>query len=695
MTFDLYNNKGKHPARFEFYDDGIVNFAVHNPSNKSGFNFYDLEPRPNLSALYPHLRDQTSSSLVLMFSNQAVYDSSSYKSKYKIVMQFEPFKMTLQTETGRILCEFNSNNNLSLIDKVVFDLKFPTQHLFGLSERSGHIYLQETASQESQKEPYKLYARDHPKYKPLSNTGLYGSVPFVANVYDEPSRALTGVLQANSSETYVEIAHNHKNESELTWINECGDLELYFVASDGLRDFFNKSSRVMGFANMPPMWALGFHQCRWGYTNEEMVEDVNSKLKEHGIPCDSITLDIDYTEGFRYFTWNSSTFPDPAKLIRLLREHKRRLICINDPHIKQDDSYTVYKTSKDRGLLVRDARGDNYINLCWPGKSGWMDLANVEAQEYWASLYHYENFPHTTRDVHAWNDMNEPAVFDSVTNNTMPGSNIHTFLKDGEKREVEHRYIHNMYGHLQTKSTFKGMIERDHPDKYRPFILTRSFFAGTQKYSAIWSGDAGSKWQDLRAQVPMALNTSLCGISFCGGDVGGFMGDPSQECAVRWFQSGAFMPFFRAHSDANTKRREPYIYEEQYRNIIVKTIYERYRWLYYWYSVFEEYVRTGYPIMRTVWMETKGKHAATMSMLQEDEQYFIGDAVLIIPISERFRRYVQIHEDMQQEEWFTHDFGFVENPAENYKTGLERIGMFVRGEHIIPLIDVPSYYILS
>lgn len=692
LTFELFNSKMKVPAKLEFYEDGIFNFSISNPNNKSGFNYYDIEARPKLKALHPHFADKGKMRMVLGFSDSENFDSATYKSKYKLIIDFEPFKMQLVDANGKTILEFNSNNDLNFSEHAMFDLRYPTTHLYGLSERADNIYLKDTKSQETQtqREPYKLCARDNPKYMTHSPIGLYGSVPFLINLYDETSRSLTGVFQANASETYVEVNNTNETQSDVVWLNNAGDIELYVIASEGLRDFFYKSAQVTGFSYMPPIWALGFHQCRWGYLNEDMVDEVNAQLKEHNIPCDSITLDIDYTDGFKYFTWNKTTFPDPDAMIKRIRKNKRKIVTINDPHIKQDDDYHVYKEGKEKGYFIKDPSGEIFINLCWPGKSAWMDYTNPAVLDYWASLYHYENYPHTSRDIHAWNDMNEPAVFDPMYENTMNPQNIHTFFKNGEKREVEHKYVHNMYGFMQTKGTYKGMIERDAPNKYRPFILTRSFFAGTQKYSAIWSGDSGSKWTDLAIQGPMALTTSLCGISFCGGDVGGFMGDPSQECAVRWYQAGSFMAYFRAHSDMNTKRREPYTYEPLYRTAIQKTIHERYRWLYYWYNCFEEYVRTGFPILRPLWLDVKNKEKLTASLLKEDGQYFVGESLLVIPVVERYKRYVKIHEDLQKEEWFTIDQGYLDTIDDVYKTGLEKIGVFIRAGSIIPFVDLPQ-----
>ena len=679
-------------ARLEYYKDGIFNFSIKNPNNKSEFNFYDVEERPVLTALYPHIAIKDKAKMTLQFSDNGNYEQASFKSNYKLIIDFEPFSLHLQDANGQNLVDFNSNNNLAFSEHLMFDLRFPTPHLYGLSERADSAYLN-GSKPDTVREPYKLSSRDFPKYNVNCPTGLYGAVPFLVNLYDESTKALTGVLQANPSDTFVEVNHSPNGSSDVLWLNNVGDIELYIFTSDGIQDFFQKSAQVLGSGYMPPLWALGFHQCRYGYLNEDMVDEVNEKLKEHNIPCDTITLDIDYTEGYKYFTWNHKTFPDPAAMIKRLKNNKRRLICINDPHIKEDDNYPIFKEGKEKNYFVKDSKGEPYVNLCWPGKSCWLDFTNPEVRDYWASLYHYKNFPYSTRDVHAWNDMNEPAVFDPIFENTMNPETTHTFIKNGEKREVEHKYVHNMYGFLQTKGTFKGMIERDAPERYRPFILSRSFFAGTQKYSAIWSGDSGSKWADLAIQVPMSLTTSICGISFNGGDVGGFMGDPSQECAVRWFQAGSFMSFFRAHSEVSTKRREPYTYEPLYRVAIIKAIQERYRWIYYWYNCFEEYVRTGLPTTRMIWLDVRSKKKVTLSLLKEDSQYFVGDAVLVIPIAERHRRYVQIHEDLADEEWFTLESGHVENTKEPFKTGLDKMGVFVRAESIIPLAEIPKYNI--
>jgi len=692
VTFTLLNERGvKHPGSLQFFEGGILNLVINNPNNKSGFSIYDVEPRPKLTSLYPHTTKNDNTQCVINFSETADYENSPKKSKYSVIINMNPFKLFLLNDSGKELLQINADEKFTFEEHLLFDIRFPSHHLWGLAERADNPYLEDTNTIGPLKEPYRLWARDHPNYKPYSPIGLYGAIPVVLNLQDEETRNMVGVYQANGSETYVEVDKTEGGHSDMTWLNQAGDFEVYITAADNFRDYFNQYAKITGFSYLPPIWALGFHQCRYSYMTEEEVDEVNEKLKEYDMPCDSITLDIDYTDGYKYFTWNPKTFPDPAAMIQRLRASKRRLVTINDPHLKADESYDLYKKAKEEGLLVRNEKGKIYEDYCWPGKSSWLDFLNPAAQDLWASMYDYKNYPHTTRDVHAWNDMNEPAVFNPETEASMHPKNKHRFFKNGEPRDVDHKYAHNLYGLLHTKGTFKGMVARDYPKKYRPFILSRSFFAGTQKYSMVWSGDSGSGFKDLASQVPLALNTSLCGISFNGGDVGGFMGDPTPECATRWFQIAMFMPFYRAHSAIDTPRREPYLYEPLYRNIIAKTIQERYRWLYYLYNTFEEYVRTGYPVMRTVWMETT-QNIITPSLIKEGSQFFFGGNLLVVPIAEKHVRTVQIHEDLQNDEWFSYDKGYVEKNSEPIKTGLESIGYFIRAGSIIPLADLPAEF---
>ena len=686
----LQNKTQSYDTTLKYFKDGIIHFATKNLQNKYDFNFYDVEERPKLTPLHIHIAEQTETQMALQFSNDKDQQQASYKSGYKLIISFNPFNMELINKEGKSVLKFNSRSNLRACETVGLDFQFPTHYLWGLPQRADYALLQDQSNQKPPKRIYRLHCRDTFAPPPYSPVGVYGAAPIIVNLHDYESRGLTGIYNANPSELFVEVNKQKSGVSDVFWFQEVGDIELYLIASDKPTEFFYRLAQVTGFSYLPPLWGLGFHQCKMDYYYQDQVLEVNDRLKAYNIPCDCIHLDIEYTNGFKYFEWNTNTFQDPAELIKKIRANKRRVVCIQDPHVKMDEYYSVYSNAKKQGLLIRSANGAIYDSICWPGNTTWLDLVNQEGLDYWASLYSYENFKYSTRDVHAWNDMSEPACFSYHTGKTLPATALLYFVKNGEKKEVEHRYIHNMYGHLTLKGTFKGLVQRDYPQKYRPFVIGRSYFAGSQKYSLIWTGDSASKFIDLKFQISNALNCGMCSLAFVGADVGGFFGDAPPETMCRWYQYVAFTPFFRSHGWQAHNFKEPYVFAPKYRKIIASALRERYKWLYYWYATCEDYVRTGMPMMRGIWLDTKGKLPVTPSSLVEEEQFLLGDSVLVIPILREYQRYVQIHEALREEEWFTQESGYVKDNSQPYKVGLERIGVFIRAGSIMPFVDLPE-----
>jgi len=249
--------------------------------------------------------------------------------------------------------------------------------------------------------------------------------------------------------------------------------------------------------------------------------------------------------------------------------------------------------------------------------------------------------------------------------------------------------VHNLYGYGQHKATYEGLVNRTEDKNSRPHVLSRSFFAGSQKWTAVWTGDTGATWDYLRMTVPQLLSLSLCGISNCGGDVGGFMGDPEPELAVRWYQLGTFMPYFRAHSETTTKRREPWLLDKKNFEIVKESIKERYRFLPYWYSCFEEHCRTAVPVLRPIWFDQA--QISEASNMSEQERFMVGDSLLVVPILEAGKSSIKGALTGLEGRWYdyyskTEVFG-----DEEIKTGLERIGCFVKGGNIVPTFDIRSY----
>lgn len=267
---------------------------------------------------------------------------------------------------------------------------------------------------------------------------------------------------------------------------------------------------------------------------------------------DVMWLDIEHTDGKKYFTWDGRKFSNSIEMTNNLTAHARKLVTIVDPHIKKENGYWVHEDCKAQGLYVKTKEGNDYEGWCWPGASYYPDFLNPAARQYFAEQYALDKYVGSTLDTYTWNDMNEPSVFNGPEV-TMP--------KDVMHGDWEHRDLHNIYGHLYVMATHAGQLMRS-DNKLRPFILTRSAFAGSQRISAKWTGDNTADWGHVEASVPMCLSFSVTGISFCGADVGGFFGHPDGEMFVRWYQAAAFQPFFRSHAHIDSRRREPWLYSE-------------------------------------------------------------------------------------------------------------------------------------
>lgn len=402
-------------------------------------------------------------------------------------------------------------------------------------------------------EPYRLYNLDVFEYEHESPFGLYGSVPFMLSLNEDRS---AGFFWLNAAEMWVDV---HKSSSEAQsevvsqWIAEAGVLDAFFFSGPNPKSIIDKYTRVTGRAALPPFFATAYHQCRWNYKDEADVAFVDSQFDLHDLPYDVLWLDIEHTQEKKYMTWDASLFPTPQRMQEDLGSRGRHSVAIIDPHVKRDAAYSLHLEATQKKYYVKDKDGGDFDGWCWPGSSSYLDVLSPEIRNWWASKFSYSSYQGSTPWLHVWNDMNEPSVFNGPEV-TMPKDCQHF-------GGAEHREVHNVYGYLYHLATKEGLLQRESEGKRkRPFVLSRALYAGTQKVGAIWTGDNTANWDHLRVSVPMLLSLGLSGISFAGADVGGFFGDPNAELMVRWFQLGAFYPFFRGHAHLDTKRREPYLF---------------------------------------------------------------------------------------------------------------------------------------
>ncbi|KAL5009154.1 hypothetical protein ScPMuIL_014735 [Solemya velum] len=567
---------------------------------------------------------------------------------------------------------------------VGLDVSFPGfEHVYGIPEHAESMALKSTKSSD----PYRLFNLDVFEYELYNPMALYGAVP-VMLAHNE--KRTVGIFWHNAAETWVDIASNVadktffskmadlvKGSTELPqtdthWFSESGIIDLFIMLGPEPSDVFSQYGQLTGTTPIPPLFGIAYHQCRWNYNDEDDIRNVDAKFDEYDLPMDLLWLDIEHTDGKRYFTWDGSKFSHPDEMVKNLTVKGRKLVTIVDPHLKKDDSYSVYSEAKSQNHLVKNKDGSEYEGWCWPGSSGWPDFLNPEVRKWWASKFAYSSYAGSSKDLHVWNDMNEPSVFN--------GPEV-TFQKDVlHYGGWENRDVHNLYGFYVHKATMDGLLERTGGEE-RPFLLTRAFFAGSQKFGAVWTGDNMASWDHLKISNPMILSLNLVGITFSGADVGGFFHNPDAELVTRWYQAGAFQPFFRAHAHLDTKRREPHLLPNANMLAIRDALQQRYSYLPYWYTLFYWGERNGGPVMMPLWVEFP-KDKSTFSM---DDQFMIGKALLVKPITEQGSTGTNVYFPGNDLWYDVESFQTYNGGDTTYvRAGLTKIPVFQRGGTIIP-----------
>ncbi|KAF3332501.1 putative glucan 1,3-alpha-glucosidase [Carex littledalei] len=484
-------------------------------------------------------------------------------------------------------------------------------------------------------EPYRLFNLDVFEYLHDSPFGLYGSIPFMLS---HGTKSSSGFFWLNAAEMQIDVlapgwddpANPSPNRIDTLWMAEAGVVDAFFFVGPETKDVVGQYLSLTGTPAMPQHFAVGYHQCRWNYRDEEDVDSVDAGFDSHDIPYDVLWLDIEHTDGKRYFTWDKTLFPDPVGMQKRLAAKGRHMVTIVDPHVKRDDSFFLHKEATEKGYYVKDASGRDFDGWCWPGSSSYPDMLNPEIREWWSEKFLFENYKGSTPSLYIWNDMNEPSVFNGPEV-TMPRDAVHY-------GDVEHREVHNAYGYYFHMASSIGVVKRGE-GKDRPFVLSRAFFAGTQRYGAIWTGDNSADWDHLRASVPMILTLGLTGMTFSGADVGGFFGNPEPELLVRWYQLGAFYPFFRGHAHLDTKRREPWLFGEKNTALIREAVHVRYSLLPYFYTLFREASTSGLPIMRPLWLE----FPQDKETFNNGEAFMVGPALLVQGIYQAGEKSVSVY----------------------------------------------------
>ena len=374
------------------------------------------------------------------------------------------------------------------------------------------------------------------------------------------------------------------------------ELDYYIIYGPEPAQILNTYTQLTGRMPLPPKWALGYHQCRWSYESETVVRELALEFRQRRIPCDVIHIDIDYMRGYRVFTWSPKRFPNPAQLVSDLARDGFKTVTIIDPGVKYEPEadYHVFDQGIDNECFVRHADGKLFHGYVWPDKAVFPDFLRPDVRAWWGELHKSLT---DSGVAGIWNDMNEPALDDRPFGD--PGNKI-WFPLDSPQGPADdratHAEVHNLYGLMMAKASFEG-LKRLRPNE-RSFVLTRSGYAGVQRYSSVWMGDNHSLWEHLEISLPMLCNMGLSGVAFGGCDIGGFASNATAEMFARWMQVGMLYPLMRGHSAMSTAQHEPWVFGDRTEKICREYIELRYRLLPYIYTLFWEAATTGAPILR-------------------------------------------------------------------------------------------------
>lgn len=482
----------------------------------------------------------------------------------------------------------------------------PDEHIYGLGEKAFGL--------DRRGHAFEMWNTDPQPYPP-GRDPLYLNIPFYLGLHGALGY---GLFFDNSYRAHFDLGATRPDELRLAAAG--GELRYYFFYGPNLSTVLERYTELTGRMPLPPLWALGNHQSRWSYYPEARVQEIAKGFRVRGIPCDAIHLDIHYMRGYRCFTWDRRRFPDPQRMTAELGSQGFKTVVILDPAIKADRSYPVCATGLEKDAFLRYPDGALFSGPVWPGKAYFPDFTAPAARRWWADLCHMLLAESGVAGI--WTDMNEPAVFGGKVTETIPDEVLHCLEGQGGN----HAQAHNVYGMQMARATREGW-QAWRPDE-RPYVITRSGFAGAQRYAAHWTGDNQSTWEHLQLTIPMILGLGLSGLALTGCDTGGFVGECDGEMLVRWTQLCALTPYCRNHKALGMHPQEPWAYGEPYESHIREAIVLRYRLLPYLYTAFWQCAERGLPMMRPLCLAYQADHE-THTL---DDQFLLGDALLVAPV---------------------------------------------------------------
>lgn len=509
---------------------------------------------------------------------------------------------------------------------------------------------------------YESFCTDDPNHNE-GKRALYGAHNFI--LIDGEKRF--GAFFDTPSKITFDIGYT--DSDMLTVTPESFALELYIITGDSLKSIVREFRSLIGKSYIPPRWAFGYGQSRWGYVTEEDIRGCADRYERAGIPIDMIYLDIDYMDRFKDFSVSPERFPNLKKLSDDLKARGIRLIPIIDAAVKVEEGYEIYDEGHEKGYFCKDENGEDFVVGVWPGRSVLPDFLDPEAAKWFGSKYKaltdlgIEGF---------WNDMNEPALFysekglfhsfeeikkmdisqlnalsffgarDVLARLQNNDSDYKSFYHNTPSGRLRHYDVHNLYGAYMTKSAHDALDELC--GEGNSLIFSRASYIGAHRWGGVWTGDNASWWGHILQSLQQMPGLNMCGFLFSGSDIGGFGSNCTRDLLLRWLSFALFTPLMRNHAAAGTRSQEAYAFgdTEAFRHIITL----RYRLLPYLYDSFMHAVENDEMYFRPLCFDYEDDEiAATV-----EDQLMVGDRLMIAPIytQNAVARHVYLPEKMTQ-----------------------------------------------
>lgn len=577
--------------------------------------------------------------------------------KVKTVITKTPLRVRFEHHDGQILNEDDPGLGTEWIGEQVTTYKklHRDERFIGLGEKTGNLDRRGHHYQNWTTDAYGYHGGQDP---------LYVSTPFYIGIHH---KSVYGIYFDNSYKTHFNFgASNHRFSS---FSADSGAMNYFFIEGSTIAEIIQNYTWLTGRMEMPPLWSLGYQQCRYSYYPDKEVRSLAKTFREKDMPADVIVLDIHYMDNYKIFTWDPKNFADPKGLLKDLEDEGFKVVVMCDPGIKIHEGYEPHDDGKNKDVFLKYPDGEYYAGQVWPGWCYFPDFTKPETRVWWEQ--HLKAYSDLGIEGY-WNDMNEIATW----GHGLPENIVFDF--DGNPATT--RKGRNLFGFQMARSTYEGA--KNLLKGKRPFNLTRSGFSGVQRYAAVWTGDNVSYDDHMLLGVRLVNSLGLTGVAFAGYDAGGFVGEANTRLFARWMSIAALSPFFRGHTMINTRDAEPWSFGEECEQIIRNSIKFRYQLMPYIYSLFHEAVTTGMPVQRSLSIQYPFEPFVFNHQYQN--QYFFGPSILVCP-TESTRDILKVY--LPEGEWYSVYNGqkYLGNQEVYVDCPIHRLPVFVKGGSVLPM----------